>query len=73
MTARWRSGRGLRLMEKGQSSKGQKLEVTLCQKKKCCRGEKDANQAGEWVHWNGGKWQDRKKSFTHLLGASTKL
>ena len=38
-----RGGRGCRLMEKGEWPKGQRLEVTLCQKKKCCSGEKDGN------------------------------
>lgn len=34
MTAGQRGGRGCRLMEKGESPKGQRLEVTLCQKEK---------------------------------------
>ena len=38
-----RGGRGCRVMEKGEWPKGQRLEVTLCQKKKCCSGEKDGN------------------------------
>jgi hypothetical protein len=33
MTAEWRGDRGYRLIEKGKSSKGQRLEVTLYQKK----------------------------------------
>lgn len=34
MTAGQRGGRGCRLMEKGESPKGQRLEITLCQKEK---------------------------------------